>query len=124
MTLDADHLERVRSEAPHCLGLAWLAGAPLAVVVASGEPGGATGRAAPSWAAVAQLAPIVLRDGPVASPEVLVRTGSTMLLLAERPAGVVAVVVAVSGTSVGVALVQARMLAARATPESPAEAAS
>lgn len=113
----AEHLDRVRADAPHCLGLAWLAGAPLDVVATSGEPGGATGRAAPSWDAVAQLAPIVLRDGPVTSPEVLLHSGSTMLLLAERPTGVVAVVVAVSGTSVGVALVQARMLAARAAEE-------
>lgn len=122
--IDADHLERVRQEAPHCLGLAWLAGAPLAVVVASGEPGGAIGRAAPSWDAVAQLAPIVLHEGPVASPEVFLRTGPTMLLFAERPAGVVAVVVAVSGASVGVALVQARMLAAQVSVREPAEAAS
>jgi hypothetical protein len=112
--IDLDHLERVRADAPHCLGIAWLAGAPLAVVVASGEPGGPIGRAAPSWDAVAQLAPIALREGPVASAEVLLRTGSTMLLLAERAAGVVAVVVAVSGTSVGVALVQARILATQA----------
>ena len=122
--IDLDQLERVRDDAPHCLGIAWLAGAPLAVVVASGEPGGAIGRAAPNWDAVAQLAPIVLRDGPVATPEVLLRTGSTMLLLTERPAGVVAVVVAVSGASVGVALVQARMLAAKVSVREPAEAAS
>jgi hypothetical protein len=122
--IDLDHLDRVRGDAPHCLGIAWLAGAPLAVIVASGEPGGPIGRAAPSWAAVAQLAPIVLRDGPVASPEVLMHTGSTMLLLTERPTGVVAVVVAVSGTSVGVALVQARMLAAKVSVREPAEAAS
>lgn len=107
-TIAVERLEALRREASHCRGLAWLAGSPLAVIAAAGEP-----VALPDWAAVAKVAPVLLRDGPIASPEVLLRAGAAMLLLAERGDGVVAVIVAASGGSPGVALVQARMLASQ-----------
>lgn len=103
-------LEALRREAPHCHGVAWLAGSPLAVVASDGEP-----VVVASWAAVARAAPVLLHDGPIASPEVLIRGEAALLLLAERGSGdergVVAVIVAASGGSPGMALVQARMLA-------------
>ncbi|HEX4422802.1 MAG TPA: hypothetical protein VH165_33030 [Kofleriaceae bacterium] len=108
--IDLDQLDQLRRDDPHCLGLAWFAGAPLALVAASGEPGHA---AMASWAAVAKAAPVLLRDGPVVSPEVLVRSAQAMLLLAERDTGVVAVVVAATGATTGLALVQARMMASK-----------
>lgn len=100
-------LESVRRAVPQCTGLAWLAGDPLAVVLASGAP---IGDAWPSWNAIAKAAPALLRDGPLASPEVLLRTAGAMVLLTERPSGVVVVIVATTSSS-GLALVQARMAA-------------
>jgi hypothetical protein len=118
-TVDADHLDQLRAGAPHCLGLAWLAGDPLVVIAASGEPGatpaasdaGAASDAWPSWAAVAKAAPVLLHDGPMATPEVLVRAPAALLLVAAQAGGVAVVAVAATGASPGMALVQARMLA-------------
>jgi hypothetical protein len=108
--IDPDRLDQLRRAAPPCLGVAWFAGAPLQLVAASGEP---TGAAWPSWDALARAAPVLLRDGPVATPEVLVRSPATLLLLAERATGVVAVIVTIGAAGAGVALVQARMTAAQ-----------
>lgn len=109
MTTPAD-LERLRRMSAHCVGIAWFAGAPLAVVAASGAPEDA---AWPSWDVVARAAPALLRDGPIASPEVLLRMPGILLLLAERATGVVAVAMVVTAASPGVALVQARMAASQ-----------
>ncbi|HEX2690776.1 MAG TPA: hypothetical protein VHN14_29370 [Kofleriaceae bacterium] len=111
MTLD---LDQVRRDVPPCTGLAWFAGEPLALVAASGEP---TDAAWPSWDAVAAAAPALLRDGPVASPEVLLRTPAALLLLCERADGVVAVVVTASAAGTGMALVQARMAVSHVTTQ-------
>ncbi|HEY0190386.1 MAG TPA: hypothetical protein VGC42_04640 [Kofleriaceae bacterium] len=107
---DIELLEALRGEASHCHGLAWLAGAPLAVIASAGEP---AELALADWDAVAKVAPVLLREGPVASPEVMIRGEAALMLLAERGEGVVAVIVAASGGSPGMALVQARMLASR-----------
>lgn len=97
-------LDQLRASVPSCTGLAWLAGEPLAVVASSGTA---------AWDALTKLAPALLRDGPLASPEVLMRTADELVLITERDGGVAIVVVA--GTS-GVALVQARMLATKLRP--------
>jgi hypothetical protein len=116
MTAPGD-LERLCRASPQCLGIAWLTGSPLAVTASSGEPSPATNgdasAASPSWDAIAQLAPVVLHDGPIASPEVLLRLPGALVLLAERAAGVVAVAVALTPAGTGVALVQARMAASQ-----------
>jgi hypothetical protein len=110
---DALDLDRLRSETPHCAGIAWFAGPPgepLGLIAASGEP------AAPewsSWDAVGHAAPALLRDGPVASPEVLLLWPTLMVLLAERATGVVVVTVALTKAGTGMALVNARMVASR-----------
>ena len=62
---------------------------------------------------VAKAAPALLRDGPVASPEVLLRLPAAMLLLAERTTGVVAVVVELTQVGAGMAVVEARMMASQ-----------
>lgn len=111
MTAPPD-LARLCRELPQCVGIAWLTGAPLHVAASSGEPAGA---AWPSWDAIARLAPLVLRDGPIASSEVLLRLPDILLLLAERATGVVAVAVALTPAGTGVALVQARMAASQVT---------
>jgi hypothetical protein len=106
-------LDRLRSETPHCAGIAWFAGAPgepLGLVAASGDPPATEW---PSWDAVGQAAPALLRDGPVASPEVLLLWPSLMVLLAERATGVVVVAVALTKAGTGVALVHARMAASQ-----------
>jgi hypothetical protein len=103
-------LDRLRRESPQCVGIAWFAGAPLQLVAASGAP---SQGAWPIWTDVARAAPALLRDGPIASPEVLLRLPNNMLLLAERPTGVVAVVVELTRAGTGVALVQARMAASQ-----------
>lgn len=108
MTAPSD-LDRLRRES-RCVGVAWLEGAPLQVICASGEPGDA---AWPSWDVVARAAPALLRDGPIASPEVLLRSPAALLLLTERASGVVAVAVALTAAGAGVALVQARMAASQ-----------
>lgn len=107
---DSLDLDRLRQETPHCAGIAWFAGSPLRLIAASGDPDTA---AWPSWDEVAKAAPALLWDGPVASPEVLLRLPDAMLLLAERATGVVAVVVELSGVSAGMAVVEARMTAAQ-----------
>ena len=112
MTTPPD-LDRLRRESPQCLGIAWFSGSPLRLAVASGEP---AGNAWPSWNTVARLATTLLRDGPIASPEVLFRLPEILLLLAERAAGVVAVAVALTPAGAGVALVQARMAASQVNP--------
>lgn len=112
MTTPPD-LDRLRRASPQCLGLAWFTGAPLRLAVASGEP---AGDAWPGWNTVARLASTLLRDGPIASPEVLLRLPEVLLLIAERAAGVVAVAVALSPAGAGVALVQARMAASQVQP--------
>ncbi len=112
MTPPSD-LDRLRRESPHCLGVAWFSGAPLRLLAASGEP---AGDAWPSWHTIARLASTLLRDGPVASPEVLFQLPEVLLLLAERAAGVVAVAVALTPAGPGVALVQARMAASQVNP--------
>jgi len=106
-------LDRLRRESPHCLGIAWFTGAPLRLASASGEP---VAGAFPSWNTVARLAFPLLREGPVASPEVLFRLPEVLLLLAERASGVVAVAVALAPAGPGVALVQARIAAAQVNP--------
>lgn len=106
-------LDRLRRESPHCLGIAWFTGAPLRLASASGEP---VAGAWPSWSTVARLAAPLLREGPVASPEVVFRLPDVLLLLAEHAPGVVAVAVAVTPAGPGVALVQARIAASRVTP--------
>ncbi len=106
-------LDRLRRASPHCLGVAWFSGAPLRLTAASGEP---AGDAWPSWHTIARLASTLLRDGPVASPEVLFQLPEVLLLLAERAAGVVAVAVALTPAGPGVALVQARMAASQVNP--------
>jgi hypothetical protein len=103
-------LDRLRRASPHCLGIAWFTGAPLRLASASGEP---VAGAFPSWSTVARLASPLLRDGPVASPEVLFRLPEVVLLLAERASGVVAVAVALTPAGPGVALVQARIAASQ-----------
>jgi hypothetical protein len=107
---DSLDLDRLRQEAPHCAGIAWFAGSPLHLVAASGEPAAA---AWSSWDEIAEAAPALLRDGPVASPEVLLRLPDAMLLLAERPTGVVAVVVELTQGAAGMAVVEARMTASQ-----------
>jgi len=109
MTTPSD-LERLCRTSPPCAGIAWFAGSPLVLIAATGEPAGADG---PSWHAIAQAAGTLLRDGPIATPEVLLRLPTTLVLLAERPTGVVAVAVPVNGANTGVALVQARMAASQ-----------
>jgi hypothetical protein len=105
----APDLDRLRREL-RCAGVAWFEGTPLRLIAASGEPGDT---AWPSWDAIAEVAPTLLRDGPIASPEVLLQLPSALLLLAERAAGVVAVAVALTTAGAGVALVQARMAASQ-----------
>jgi hypothetical protein len=112
MTTPPD-LDRLVRESPHCLGVAWFTGAPLQLAAASGEP---AGDAWPSWDTVARLAAALLLDGPIASPEVLLRLPEVLLLVAERAAGVVAVAVALTPAGAGVALVQARMAASQVNP--------
>lgn len=112
MTTPTD-LDRLRRESPHCLGIAWFSDAPLRLAVASGEP---VGDAWPNWNTVAQLASALLREGPIASPEVLFRLPQVLLLVAERATGVVAVAVALTPAGPGVALVQARMAASQVNP--------
>lgn len=112
---DVLHLDRLRAKTPHCAGIAWFAGSPgepLGLVAASGEPSAADW---PSWDAVGRAAPALLRDGPVASPEVLLLGPTAMVLLAERATGVVVVTVALGKASPGVALVHARMVASQVT---------
>jgi len=112
MTAEPD-LARLCRES-HCLGIAWFTGSPLQLAASSGEPTGEpTGAAWPSWTAVARLAPVVLRDGPIESPEVLIRLPDVLVLLAERATGVVAVAVALTPAGAGVALLQARMAASQ-----------
>jgi len=106
-------LDRLRRATPHCAGIAWFAGTPLCLVASSGTPEAAEW---PSWDAVGKVAPSLLRDGPVASPEVLLRLPAAMLLLAERPTGVVVIVLGLTKAGIGVALVQARMAAAQVSP--------
>ena len=108
-----DRLDRLRRDSPHCLGVAWFTGAPLRVAAASGEP---AGDAWPAWHTVARLAASVLRDGPIASPEVVFQRPEVLLLVAERASGVVAVAVALTPAGPGVALVQARMAASQVSP--------
>jgi len=108
MTTPPD-LDRLRRES-QCVGVAWFAGAPLQLISASGQPGD---MAWPGWDAVAKVAPMLLREGPTASPEVLLQLPATLLLLAERATGVIAVAVALTPAGAGVALVQARMAAAQ-----------
>jgi hypothetical protein len=110
------------------------AGAPLALVAASGEPtlGGWS-----SWAEVGEAAQVVLQDAPVVCGEVLMRLPQAILLLEVRggeprggeaadatpptsaaaPGGseraVVAVLVELSKAGAGVALVQARVTASK-----------
>jgi hypothetical protein len=110
---DLDRLDRLRRDSPHCLGVAWFTGAPLGLVAASGEP---AGDAWPGWHTVARLAASVLRDGPIASPEVVFQGPEALLLVAERAAGVVAVAMALTPAGPGVALVQARITASRVPP--------
>jgi glucose/arabinose dehydrogenase len=110
---DLDRLDRLRRDSPHCLGVAWFTGAPLELAAASGEP---AGDAWPSWHTIARLASSVLRDGPIASPEVLFQLPDAVVLVAERAAGVVAVAVAVTPAGPGVALVQARIAASQVPP--------
>jgi hypothetical protein len=105
-------LDRLRRATPHCAGIAWFIGTPLRLVSSSGTPDAAW----PSWEAVGKVAPALLHDGPVASPEVLLRLPAAMLLLAERPTGVVVVVLELTDASIGMALVQARMAAAQVRP--------
>ncbi len=112
MTTPPD-LDRLRRESPHCLGVAWFSGAPLRPTATSGEP---AGDAWPSWNTVARLASTLLREGPIASPEVLFRLPEVLLLIAERAAGVVAVAVALTPAGPGVALVQARIAASQVNP--------
>lgn len=112
MTTPTD-LDRLRRESSHCLGVAWFTGAPLQLASASGEP---VGDAWPSWNTVAQLAAAILREGPIASPEVLWQLPEVLLLIAERASGVVAVAVALTPAGPGVALVQARMAASQVSP--------
>jgi hypothetical protein len=110
---DAQNLDRLRAETPHCVGIAWFSGSPgerLGLVAASGEPAAADW---PSWDAVGRAAPALLHDGPVASPEVLLLGPTVMVLLAERATGVVVVAVTLGKASTGVALVHARMAASQ-----------
>jgi hypothetical protein len=112
MTTPTD-LDRLRRESPPCLGVAWFTGAPLQLASASGEP---VSDAWPSWTTIARLAPSLLREGPLASPEVLFQLPEVLLLIAERASGVVAVAVALTPAGPGVALVQARMAASQVSP--------
>jgi hypothetical protein len=112
MTTPTD-LDRLRRASPQCLGVAWFTGAPLRLAAASGEP---VAGAWPSWDTVARLARPLLREGPIASPEVLFRLPEVVLLVAERASGVVAVAVALTPAGPGVALVQARIAAAQVAP--------
>jgi hypothetical protein len=112
MTTPPD-LDRLRRESPQCLGVAWFTGAPLRLASASGEP---VAGAWPGWDTVARLASRLLREGPVASSEVLFQLPEVLLLVAERASGVVAVAVALTAAGPGVALVQARIAASRVTP--------
>jgi hypothetical protein len=113
MPPDPDRLDRLRRDSPHCLGVAWFTGAPPRLAAASGEP---TGDAWPGWHTIARLAASVLRGGPTASPEVVLRRPRVVLLVAERAGGVVAVAVALTPAGPGVALVQARITAAQVPP--------
>lgn len=106
-------LDRLRRATPHCAGIAWFAGTPLRLVSSSGTLDAAEW---PSWDAVGKVAPLLLHDGPVASPEVLLRLPAAMLLLAERPTGVAVIVLGLTNVSIGMALVQARMAAAQVSP--------
>lgn len=107
---DALDLDRLRSETPHCAGIAWFAGTPLRLIAASGAPDAAEW---PSWDEVGQVARALLCDGPVASPEVLLRLPDAMILLTERATGIVVVVVALTHVGAGVAVVEARMTASQ-----------
>lgn len=113
MTPAEPDLEHLRASTPSCAGVAWFAGAPLAVVAASGEPslGGWA-----SWAEVGEAAAALLHDAPVACAEVLIRLPAAILLLEAREAGAVAVLVELSKMSAGMALVQARVTASKVAP--------
>lgn len=85
-------------------------GAPLELAAAVGAP--AVGGLA-EWDSVAEAIPALLQDGPVVVTEALLRSPQGILLVAERPAGVVAVAIELDHAKLGMALAQARMLASK-----------
>lgn len=105
-----DALDRLRDQTPHCAAIAWFAGSPLQLVAASDE---LTATAWPSWDEVAKAAPALLHDGPVASPEVLLRLPDAILLMAERTTGVAVIVIELTQVGAGMAVVEARMAASQ-----------
>ena len=107
---DSLDLDRLRQETPHCAGIAWFAGSPLRLIASSGDPDTA---AWPSWDEIAKAAPALLRDGPVASPEVLLRLPDAILLMAERTTGVAVIVIELTQVGAGMAVVEARMAASQ-----------
>ncbi len=103
-------LDGLRRDLPRCVGLAWFAGEPMRLVHTSGEPGDVC----PSWDTLVQAAHMLLFDGPVASPEVVMRWPTALVLLAARGTGVMAVVMTLEPAGevgLGLAIVQARMVA-------------
>ncbi len=108
--MTAAELEDARVAIPGCVGLALFTGTPPELAIAAGAPARA-GLA--EWGNVAEAVPALLHEGPVMTSEVLVRAPDALLLLAERPGGVVAVVIELARAGLGVALVQARVAAAK-----------
>jgi hypothetical protein len=105
--LDLDSILRAT---PSCAGLALLTGEALALTAHSGEP---TAAGWASWSEVVTAATALLQEPPVASSEVMLRSPQSLVLLEARPGGAVVVVMALGKTSAGMALVQARVAAAK-----------
>lgn len=105
-----DVLEAARSEIPRCRGVAVFRSAPLELAAAVGSPAVA---GLPEWDGVADVIPTLLQEGPVVVTEALLRGPQGLLLVAERPAGVVVVAIELDQAKLGMALAQARMLASK-----------
>lgn len=84
--------------------------APLELEASVGVPAVA---GLPEWEAVADVIPTLLQEGPVVVTEALLRSPQGLLLVAERPAGVVAVAIELDHSKLGMALAQARVLASK-----------
>lgn len=85
-------------------------GTPPELAAAVGVPAVA---GLPEWDSVAEVIPALLQDGPVVVTEALLRSPQGILLVAERPAGVVVVALELDRAKLGMSLVQARMLASK-----------
>ncbi len=113
-------LEPILRATPSCAGVALLTGEPLALTAHIGEP---TAAGWVSWSEVVVAATALLHEPPMASSEVMLRSPQALVLLDVRPGGVAVVVMALGKTSVGMALVQARVAAAKVPVPPPGELA-